>query len=145
MFCWACLSYSQIKIDFWEMDIQAQTQDDLLRGIVNWSGAAWFVDKICWTDLINSFCKHFFFIQKINFWKKLYKKDCNFKPCCILIKSVLLRRELKIEISFLLMVSFSIPLDKLPCTNLKWWEGPRLWLGNDASRVQSGKSLSRPF
>ena len=28
------------------MDIQAQTQDNLLKGIVNWSGAAWSVDKI---------------------------------------------------------------------------------------------------
>ena len=82
----------------------ASYQDNLLRGIVNWSGS------VC-SDLINSFSNNFSSIQnetKISFDKqywpymvsiqniilgKFFKKDCNFKSFCPLIKTVLLSTE----------------------------------------------------
>ena len=87
-------------------------QGNLLRGIVNWSGAACTDGQVCQMDQINSVSNIFSLFQIENpplftnnigplsfpfgnyfFEIIMYQKDCNLEPFCFLTRSVLLRKE----------------------------------------------------
>ena len=66
---WLSIRWLELTALGWKLTNSKQGK--LLKGIVNWSGAAW-----PWTVS-----------------DKIHKKDCNFESFCFIIKSVLLRRE----------------------------------------------------